>query len=240
MRYILLLLTASSCASIYMPNTHNTPMFRESGEFQGSVYAAAGVDLQAAYAVTDHVALMGNYSHLSSKETDQELQSPDYTRKNSFWEGGLGVFEATKKTRYELFAGYGKGTGTSASQYYFFYPDFGQQKIVATGNYSRIFIQPAIGTNNRKFNVTFAPRFSLVEFSDFTSSGITHEPDEKPQLFIEPALCSKFTIVGNLEGVLQVGITVPTKSDVYFEYESFQASVGIQLHLGNRMRTRVY
>lgn len=240
MRFILLLLLTSSCASVYLPNTHNTPMFRESGEFQGSVYAAAGVDVQAAYAVTDHIALMGNYSFLSSKQTDEELQNPDYTRKNSFWEGGLGVFEATKNTRYELYAGYGMGTGTSASQYYFFYSDFGQQKIVATGNYSRIFIQPAIGTNHKNFNLTFAPRFTVVKFSDFTSSGITREPDEKPQLFAEPALSSKFTIVGNLEGVLQLGITLGFPNDVYFEYESFQASAGIQLHLGNRLRTRVY
>ncbi|HNL27759.1 MAG TPA: GntR family transcriptional regulator, partial [bacterium] len=43
--------------------------------------------------ITDHIALMGNYSFLSSKQTDEELQNPDYTRKNSFWEGGLGVFE---------------------------------------------------------------------------------------------------------------------------------------------------
>ena len=58
MRYIVLLLLASSCSTaLYVPNTRNTPLFREQGEAQVSAYlGAAGLEAQGAYALTDHLA----------------------------------------------------------------------------------------------------------------------------------------------------------------------------------------
>ena len=63
---------------------------------------------------------------------------------------------------------------------------------------------------------------------------------EKPYLFVEPALTGKFPLAGNLVGVFQLGLAVPTNSDVYFDYEPLQFSIGIQLHVGGKLRARVY
>ena len=238
MRFLLLLLVATSCASVYMPNTRNTPMFRESGEAQLSVYAAAGLDFQGAYAVTDHIAIMGNYNWLSANQT---VADSTFKQKNNLWEVGLGLYGVKRKIRWELFAGYGMGKVDSYSQLGgLFYSDFGQQEVISTGNYTKIFIQPSLGSNKKKVNVAFTPRISLIEFKDFTAAGITRTSTEKMQIFIEPAFTTKFLLSGNLEAMIQIGITTSTKAEVYYEYERFQASAGLHLYIANRLRTRVY
>ncbi len=241
-KFSVLLLIATSCSPLYVPSTRNVPLFREQGEFQGSVYVTNGIDAQLAYAVSDNIAVMANGNYLSSK-----IEQPEnYTRSNTFVEGGLGFYSSTRKFRTELFVGYGMGKGTSFAQYYFFTQDFGQKDLVATGKYNRIFIQPSIGTNNRTFNLAFTPRISLVDFREFSSNDnnpaipiLVIKPDETPRLFIEPALTGKFPLVGNLQGVFQLGLAVPLSGDVYFDYVPLQLSVGIQLNTGS-LRTRVY
>jgi len=235
----------TACSSIYVPNTRNVPLFRGAGEAQASVYLTNGVDIQGALSFTDNLAAIGSYSFLKQNETD-----PTYTRKNSYGEFGLGYFKNERSHRLELFVGYGMGKGTSLANYYFYASDFGVNNIVATGTFSRIFIQPTIATNKKNFNVAFTPRISLVDFKEFTSTGppapaaqkseVTKTPDEKAYLFIEPALTGKFPLVGNLNGIFQLGLAVPTNSDVYFDYEPLQLSLGIQLHVGGKLRTRVY
>jgi hypothetical protein len=239
---VVVALLATSCSPLYVPATRNVPLFREQGEFQGSVYLTTGIDAQLAYAVSDNIAVMGNGSFLFNKVTEPE----EYTRSNTFFEGGLGYYSVSKKSRIELFAGYGFGSGTSFSQYYFFTPYFGQKDLVATGKFNRIFIQPSIGTNGRDFNMAFTPRISIVDFTEFSSndndpvnSVITIKPDEKPRVFIEPALTGKVPIAGNLQGVFQLGLAVPLSSDVFFDYVPLQFSLGIQLNTGS-LRTRVY
>jgi hypothetical protein len=239
------LLLLSACSSIYIPNTRNVPLFRGAGEAQASVYLTNGVDVQAAFSLTDNLAAIGSYSMLTQHETN-----PEFTRKNGYGELGLGYFKNERSYRFELFLGYGQGKGTSLANYYFYASDFGVTGIVATATFSRLFIQPTISTNNRNFNIAFTPRISIVDFKEFTSSGppppaaqkspITKNPDEKGYMFIEPALTGKFPLVGNLNGVFQLGLSVPANSDVYFNYEPLQVSLGIQLHVGGKLRTRVY
>jgi hypothetical protein len=225
-----------------VPTTRNVPLFREQGEFQGSVYLTTGIDAQLAYAVSDNVAVLLNGSLLSNKVNEPE----DYIRSNKFVEGGFGFYNVSRNFRTELFAGFGLGKGTSFSQYYFFSQAFSAKDLVATGKYNRIFIQPSIGTNNRNFNLAFTPRLSLVDFTEFSSNDndpanavVTVKPTEKPRLFIEPALTGKFPLAGNLQGVFQLGLVTPLSGDVFFDYVPLQVSVGIQLNTGS-LRTRVY
>lgn len=238
----LLVLVATGCSPLYIPTTRNVPLFREQGEFQASVIASTGAEVQTALAVTDHVAVMVNGSILRQKISEPE----SYTRSHTFVEGGIGYYKANRRSRVEIFAGYGLGKGTSFAQYYFFTNDFGQKDLVATGTYSRIFIQPSFGQNNRRFNLAFTPRISLVKFSEFSSNDNnpaldtkTIKPNEKPQLFLEPALTGKFPLVGNLQGLFQLGLNVPADSDVFFDYVPLQFAIGIQLNTGS-LRTRVY
>lgn len=241
MRYMLVLLLAAACSPVYIPNTRNVPLFKQSGEFQATVFATTGgADVQAAYAVTDHIAAMGNYSYGSIKKTYKITPtSPgeEYTRKNSFGEIGLGYFKVKRNSRLEVFGGYGIGEGTSYSDYYFFGAN---SAAVTTGKFNRIFFQPSIATNNRNFNIAFTPRFSWMKFTEFSNLVRKIAPDEKYQLFIEPAITGKSHLTGNLHAVFQLGYVSPIPAEPYFDFMPLQFALGLQLDTGNRLRTRVY
>jgi hypothetical protein len=236
MRYLFILLVLSSCStSLYTPNTRNAPLFREQGEAQLSGYlTSGGFEAQGAYALTDHIAVTGGYSFMNSKES-----APiSYTRKNSYGEIGLGLFDRTRSFRYEVIAGYGFGQATTAAEYSF----FGVNKVnETTGKMSQlIYIQPTIGTNNQNFNLLFTPRVSLVNYSQFEANGVVKTPTNKStNLFIEPTMTAKFKLAGNIHGIFQLGLTVPGGADVYFQYNTISTSLGIQIDTGG-MKTRVF
>ncbi len=233
MRYLFILALMSSCAPLYLSGTRNTPLFKEQGEAQISGYlSAAGVEGQVAYALTDNIAMIGGYSYANQKKTSN---GAEYTRKNGIGEIGLGYYNRTRTSRYEIFAGYSFGEGTSSDVYYFILP----VETVTTAKMKRFFIQPSIGSNNRNVNLSFTPRISWVDFSDFTGGGVGPvTPNEKTALFFEPAATLKVHLTGNIFGVLQLGVTVPF-GEPYFKYQSLQGSIGLQIDTGG-LSTRVY
>lgn len=240
MRYLIVLAFMTSCTPLYLPATRNAPLFNEQGEAQFTGYvSAAGIEAQGAYSLTDNIAITGNYAYANQKKTSN---GKDYTRKNSYAEIGLGVYNTTRKSRWEIFGGYGFGESTSSDVYYFFSPPLAQgAETVATGKFTRIFIQPTIGTNNRGTNISFTPRISWVDFSEFSSPDVpgTIKPGEKAGIFLEPAATLKFHLAGNLFGVFQLGLAVPISGEPFFKYQQLQASVGIQIDTGG-LRTKVY
>jgi hypothetical protein len=237
MRYLLILALMASCSPLYLSGTRNTPLFTEGGEAQVTGYlSAAGIEAQGAYSLTDNVVITGSYGYASQKKTSNGVE---YSRKNNFAELGLGIYNTTRSLRWEIIGGYAIGESTSSDVYGFFAPTFGAgTETVATGKFSRIIFQPSIGTNSRGTNLSFTPRLSWVDFSEFTSQGVTVKPGEKSVMFLEPAATLKFHLAGNIFGVFQLGLTVPM-SDAFFKYQQLQASVGLQIDTGG-LRTRVY
>lgn len=242
MRYVLVLLLATACSPLYVPNTRNVPLFKEGGEFQATVLGTtAGGDAQLAYAFSDHVAAIGSYSFGSRKETNPG-DDTEFKRKNNYGEIGLGYFKAKRNSRLEIFAGYGTGKGTSHDQYYFYGLN---NDVVATGTFNKIFIQPTIGTNNKNFNLAFTPRLSMVKFTEFVTEDVRVKdkkvkPEENYEAFIEPAGTGKFHLTGNIYGLFQLGLAIPVKGELYFQHMPLQFAFGIQIDTGNRLRTKVY
>ena len=230
---------ATSCAPTYLSTSRNVPMFAEAGEFAGSVAISTGVDLQTAYSVSDNVALMANASVISQNgSTDDDVS---FKRKNTFVEGGIGYFARTKTRRFEIFAGYGMGSRTSYESFYFFQNNV---PLIADSKYSRIFIQPSIGTNKKKFNIAATLRVSMVNFTQFTTDDPTavvpmYKPNEGIHVFLEPCVTARFHLAGNLRGFFQLGVNQPVPDDVYYTSVPIQAAIGIQIHTG-QLSTRVY
>ncbi len=229
----------SSCAPAYIANTRNVPMFAEANEFAGTVAVSSGIDAQLAYSLTDHFAVMANFNTVQQKLKPEN--KPSFNRNHIFGEGGIGYFSRTKKSRFELFAGYGMGSGTSYESYYFF--NTNSENVVTKANYSRIFIQPSLGTNKKKFNIMFSARVSMVGFQKFTTDDPAATPKEYKmtgyKAVIEPALTLRAHLAGNVRGFFQLGVNKPLNSDVVFNYVPVQASLGIQIHTG-QLSTRVY
>ena len=59
-KLILLLLIATSCSPVYVPNARNTPLFQGAGEVQVAAQVGQGYDVQTAVSITDHVGVMAN------------------------------------------------------------------------------------------------------------------------------------------------------------------------------------
>lgn len=85
-----LMLTATACSSVYLPNARNVPMFSGKKEFQVSVQGqldlpstTKGLNVQTAYSLSNHVGDMANYAYASSSA----LQANSY-----IGEVGLGYF----------------------------------------------------------------------------------------------------------------------------------------------------
>lgn len=238
-RFFCILVLASllvGCAPVYVPNVRNTPLFTKAGEFQGSMmYGSGDLDLQAAVAVTNNFALMGNYSY-GNRNTDS-IQDENY-HKHLYYEGAIGYYKNDKAFCFEMFLGMGKGEASSYGSYYVFSTS---QDQLATGKYTRVFLQPSFGLNKKIVHFAFTPRLSFVDFSEFTSAYSTKKIDPSPRFFFEPAVTAKFNFLDNrFFGLVQVGVSTPINGDVIYDYERVSISTGLGIRLGGlRWETKV-
>lgn len=223
-RFLVILLIATSCAPVYVPNTRNSPMFKGAGEVQVAAQLSAGTEAQAAVAITNHIGIMGNFAYVSRTNNEDD----DYIR-HSFLEGGVGYFENSDRISYEVFAGYGRGKGITYNTYDLDTPD---DFVKGTGYYQRFFIQPAIGTNHhRVFNWSAVMRLAIVDFTEFESGGQTVQFNSDPILFFEPAFIGKLNFGSTLFLNFQAGVSFP-RQEINFDYEPFSLALGMGLRFG--------
>jgi hypothetical protein len=230
-KFIFLALVISSCAPVYVPNARNSPLFTKAGEFQGTIQFGNGIDAQGAIAVTNHIGLMGNFSYADDKSPDPN-DFDDYHR-HKFFEGGIGYYENEGKWCYEIFAGYGRGEGSSYDTYDFFGTSTGDP-IRATGKFERFFIQPAVGLNKKVMNVSFVPRISLVDFTEFSSADAvsTYIANDDPKVFFEPAVVGRVNLMNNrMFFTFQSGFSIPI-TKTYYEYRPFYVATGVGFRIG--------
>jgi hypothetical protein len=233
-KFFVLLLVASSCAPVYVPNVRNSPLFSKAGEFQGSMQFGNGIDLQGAVSVTNHIGVMANYSFAERNKNNYDSDDEMGYHYHKFLEGGLGYYENQGNWCYEVFAGYGKGKGISYDEYEW----WGAQSERATGEFERYFIQPAFGLNKKVMHVSFIPRISLVDFTTFSNDIVSYPIEADPVVFIEPAVAGKVNLMDNhFFFIFQAGFSIPA-TETYFEYRPFQLSTGIGFRLGGVNKTK--
>jgi len=224
-RFLIILLIATSCAPVYVPNARNAPMFKEGGEMQlnAQLSGTRGYEAQAGVAVSNHVGIISNIAYAKSSSTTED---DDYFR-HSFFEGGIGYFDNSEKFAFEVYAGYGKGRGTVDGDFEIFDdPDGGEVRV--RSRYQRFFIQPAIGSNHRRiFNWTGVLRMSVVDFTSFTSDGVEADLNADPVLFIEPAFIGKLNFgQTGIYANFQAGLSFP-RQEIDFDYEPVFVSIGL-------------
>lgn len=225
-KLFLLLIIFSSCAPVYIPNSRNSPMFRKAGEFQASGSFINGLEAQAAVSITNHFGVMGNFLYLDRSSSDRTEE--DY-RHHKFYEGGIGYFENQEKMFFEIFAGYGKGEGSSSDDDF----DLSTNDIHVTGKYERYFIQPGFGWNKKTMHLSFAPRFSMVDFTEFNDGVNSYSIDEEPAFFFEPAFIGRVNFADNhMFFTFQTGVSMSFESGRYFDHRPFQMSAGLGFRIG--------
>jgi hypothetical protein len=166
--YLLLLpIFLVSCSTYYYaPNSHNVPLFKEKNEVRADIKGTIGDDFngfeaQAAYSITDNVAVMGNYI-MGKGGTSSDL--------NGRWgrghlvEGGAGYYkEIVKDLVFESYGGV--GFGRVKNHHY-----EGGYAGSSTHNLFRVFLQPQIGYASNVFDAAFSTRFGLLRFNQSQNS----------------------------------------------------------------------
>lgn len=222
----------TGCATVYVPNARNSPMFGKAGELQGSIGVGNGLDVHGAVAITNHVGLLANYNYENRRSGDQSLTPTfDEFQYHQFIEGGLGYYQNQGDWCYELFAGYGRGEGASFETFAWWGPPDGKVR----GEYDRVFIQPAFGMNKKQlFHFSIVPRISLVNFKELASDSTTsYTSRNNPTVFFEPAFMGRINLMNNhLFLAFQLGISVPVEKDLLYDYRPTQFSTGIGFRLG--------
>lgn len=173
-----LIVLATSCGhSYYVPNLQNVPLFRQAGENLFVISSGSAVndgsmmlDVQGAYAITDHIALSGAY--LSSEQESSSEPELD-NNKGSMYEFGAGIYTPIGKFgSFDFWGGWGSGKQrhryhTYTSNYDFMYET---ESILETGQanlrYNQLFVQTSIGFKTKIVDLAFSTRLNRVSYNN--------------------------------------------------------------------------
>src|SRR6187551_2337901 len=94
---LLLPLCCSSCASVYVSSLRNAPLMTGKGEFQSSASFGNGANVNAAYALMDHLGITvgGMYANNRAQNVNNTY------RRHQSAEVALGYFGHNNKISYE-------------------------------------------------------------------------------------------------------------------------------------------
>lgn len=225
--FIIISIVIQSCATAYIPNRVNSPLFEDKNEFKSDITLGRnGYDVQTAYSPIKGMGVMlnGCFSSTSKDTSNNNYHSHKYA------EAALGYYMPVFNNGavFEVYAGYGMG---QTQTYY----DWGILYVPGTSlkaDFTKMFVQPAIGINKRIISLGFASRFSLVQMNlDRIQSQYFTVNDY--DLFWEPAIT--LGIGKKVKFVSQMGASLPIIAlpDGYpIQPRKFMFSVGIELHLG--------
>lgn len=241
----------SSCVTphyMYAPTAENVPSFTKRNESStGISFSNRGIDAQAGYAVSNHVALLGSWYGRWERQYDEKehatalfsstrtLDSVRYQRK--LWSLGLTYYTPIDKNRHffvMMTGGYGRGYFSMNEHSITKYPDadtllsrnFYQYKA-GTG---RLYFMPAIMGHYESLKAIFSIRFSGNRYDHIRSTysdGAFKLKENKLYIFTEPAFTLHVTPSQTdwLTIKLQGGFVFPS-GNVSFNYRSFIGNIG--------------
>lgn len=187
---LLSLLSLQSCAPVYVPTARNVPMFTKKGEALASASSGnAGFNVQGAAALTNHLFVAGTL-HVANNNFYRDGDSEERYRKHRAADFAVGYY-LRNTIFFEASGGVGLGKGYAQGTYdYIFFP--GAHKTLSV-EYTRYFIQSAVGFGGDYFEGAISLRFSHLEFSslNLTLDGQPEVISDRPRLFFEPAVTGR-------------------------------------------------
>lgn len=223
---LLSLLLLACNATIYMPNSINTPLLKESSQFNVSAhYGVNDIELQSAFALTNHIGLMYNYAYC------KDSSSEDYVRQKVN-EVGIGLFDASPKGLIlEIYAGYGKANMYSyakETEWTWPIPIKTKADLVIcdkmVGDYEKFFIQPTIGASRKGLSIALSGRISRIKYTDY--EWMNQYSYDAEGDFFEPALTVK--IGDKVKFVGQVGLSFAMNEN-FGDYDYRIGSIGVEV-----------
>ncbi len=233
---IVLLMGLFSCG-IYRQNVVNAPLMQQKGQTQLSSHISFnGLEGQAAYGLTNKIALLANYSDMGLKKT--EYSSFNYeTRKHHFKEIGAGVYKKTASGKIrELFVFAGKGMTSH------FVMGKNSAGVISSTNqeveYSRFVVQADLGNKNKKVEYIITPRLLAVNYYSIEDNARSdYQNLSNFHIYAEGAVTLRYPILKFLMISGQACATLPlTHSggyNYYYDFSPFNGSIGLifNIHL---------
>ena len=233
---ILVTLLTGCLPCYYAPNAQNVPLFKEKMQFNTSAAFKVGMytigtDIQSAFAATDHLGIMANYSYFTGRESSFDWNDNEYstTFRSNMLELGLGYFQTFEdKFVFEVYSGYGSDNINTEYDRY-------DTKGQSTLHYSSFFLQPAVGFYKSNVELAFSTRFRILNY-DWIDLDYAVEGDVKNTLLElknEPlctALEPAFTFRAGSENIkfqFQVGVSFLMNKAEYFDYDPLNLNFGI-------------
>lgn len=215
-------------------------MLRDAGDVQVGGYATTtGVDAEVAVALTDRLDVSGAFSFSDTEQSrclrdvslDCSEEAEDY-RRHRFGEVSAGyrflVFPSSVASYQggfgEVRAGYGRGWAEALDTYEF----FGSNRILARGQYRRVFVQPGAYVDRGVLQVHHAWRFSHVRFSSFEGPDETYGRTDV-NVFLEPAVTLRIG-PDPLVFVAQTSLALPLTEPAY-DFTPLTISLGAHVRL---------
>jgi hypothetical protein len=205
----------------YAPNVQQVPMFTQKNELQISGFSGAGNeittnDVQVAYSITDHIAIMG-----SGMWANGQNSSKTSFGNGRYTEGALGYFSPFEK--YGVFEFYA-GAGTSKQHHQY---DSAQTMDLS---FSKFFVQPSIGIKKNAFECAVSMRASYINFTQVQGNYVSPDiPLKQGYVFFEPAITLR-TGVKFIKFQAQWQLALPvTSRQSTFSYSGTMINLGVQL-----------
>jgi hypothetical protein len=222
-----MILSFSGCVTLYKPNSVYSPLLKAKGE--ANVSASVGmsgnglVNVQAAYAVSNHAAIMVDGMYHNRESSDNS----SVEKLNIFsGEVGAGYFTMLGANKNKLFQCYGgAGYGTSSDKI----ETTDQSNPEASARYFNVFVQPGVALitrDNLELAVDLRANYVhmyniqayLYDQFDWWNTDFQYYSDTTLNFVnLEPTVTLK---VGgkNLKGTFQLGAIVPTiNSNAYYD-----------------------
>ncbi|WP_460623110.1 outer membrane beta-barrel protein [Hymenobacter tenuis] len=230
---VVLLPLLASCTSLYFPPPPQVPLLTQKGEFSASLHTnfSQNTALQGAYAISDHLGVMGSASSLS---TNKKRRAENH----DFGEVGLGYYTRLADRRVlEIYGGYGLGKTKRVERT----PDEGITRTLE-GNLTKYFVQVNYTSKDRKsFHVLgrdwpvsygTALRASYMQLDNFRIDGLGSTPEDN--VFLEPITYTRVTLVGPVDFQVISGSNFGLRQRKFLKAANSVFQFGLVVNLGGQ------
>ncbi|WP_126546782.1 hypothetical protein [Hymenobacter amundsenii] len=229
----LLLPLLAGCSSLYFPPPPQVPLLTQKGEWSASMHTnlSQNTAIQGAYAVSDHLGVMGSASFL---HTNKKKEAVDH----DFAELGLGYFTRIADHRVlEVYGGYGGGRTKRVERT----PTEGITRTLE-GGLNKYFVQVNYTSKEKKsyhvlgrdWPLTYgtAMRASYVTLTDFH---LNRQPAfNEDNIFFEPITYARVKLVGPLDAQFISGSNFGLKHRKFLKASNSVFQFGIIVNLGGQ------
>ncbi len=234
----------ASCSSLYFPPPPQVPLLTQKGEWSAGIHSnfSQNTAVQGAYAVGDHIGVIGSASFLHSNKKQDFFGSK--TKRESvdhdFVEGGIGYLTRLRKDHRVLEVYGGLGVGNTKRTRFSDETNLTSQK--AEGKLTKYFVQVNYTSKKKKsfralgrdwpFNYGSALRASYMQLNDFRLDGVAQAPEDN--VFLEPITYTRIQVLGPLQFQLISGSNFGLRTRKFLKASNSVFQLGIVVNVGGQ------